>query len=726
MRKLLLVLAFLLVPGLAWAQGCGPSNPNCIVPTAPPGTNNNQAASTAFVQTAVGGGGGGTITINTTPVSGGTNGQCLFISTGTVGAQACSAAASIAVGSTAVGSGTNGYVLYNNAGTLGNYATNGTGNVAFDTSPVFTTPNIGVATATSLNGLTVTTSTGTLTIPNATTFALAGGFNTTLTSTGATNVILPTSGTLATTAQVGLLSSPNTWIADNTYGSPFIPQANYGGSISAALIQGTLGTTGSPTTNPDAPFIFQKTSNIPGNVQLNPTVLVMGFKNASTSTAYISALTSIAQDNVGGSTTFSEAIRGMSILSAGALGSAYGTICSAVANTSVTYTYLIGCEGQVVNNSGVDAPVPGSFNVNSFSASFVSSNSGTNKADAGYVCNHYNTAIVRSCVYIAAGSTDQSALYNAATLVNGIDLSTGVYSSFQIKGVAFTVDGSGNIAGNGLTSTVPINLASGGTNAALVADNGAIPYSTGSAIAFLASTVTASQCLLSGSHAAPTWGACSSGANVSGVSNSDGTLTISPTTGAVVASLALGHANTWTAVQTFTNSDIRLLGSSTGYTIFTSANASASNFTLTFPGVTDTLAVLNAAQTLTNKTISAASNTLTGVASLTAADQTLSGGANVTANNLGTITTGTTTIDCGASPLQYFVNGGASTLAAPANDGSCIIYTLNNGSAGALSFTGFTESTNTGDALTTTNTSKFFISIARINGVSNYVVRALQ
>ncbi len=38
---------------------------------------------------------------------------------------------------------------------------------------------------------------------------------------------------------------------------------------------------------------------------------------------------------------------------------------------------------------------------------------------------------------------------------------------------------------------------------------------------------------------------------VSSVSNIDGTLTISPTTGAVVASLNLGHANTWTATQTF-------------------------------------------------------------------------------------------------------------------------------------------------------------------------------
>jgi len=39
--------------------------------------------------------------------------------------------------------------------------------------------------------------------------------------------------------------------------------------------------------------------------------------------------------------------------------------------------------------------------------------------------------------------------------------------------------------------------------------------------------------------------------DVTSVSNSDGTLTVSPTTGAVTASLALGHANTWTGQQTF-------------------------------------------------------------------------------------------------------------------------------------------------------------------------------
>jgi hypothetical protein len=61
MRCALLIAAVMVLSvGAARAQGCGPTNPNCIVPTAPAGTNNNQAASTAFVQTAVGGGGMGT------------------------------------------------------------------------------------------------------------------------------------------------------------------------------------------------------------------------------------------------------------------------------------------------------------------------------------------------------------------------------------------------------------------------------------------------------------------------------------------------------------------------------------------------------------------------------------------------------------------------------------------------------------------------------------------
>lgn len=49
------------------------------------------------------------------------------------------------------------------------------------------------------------------------------------------------------------------------------------------------------------------------------------------------------------------------------------------------------------------------------------------------------------------------------------------------------------------------------------------------------------------------WGTVSAG-GVTSVSNSDGTLTISPTTGSVVSSLNLAHANTWTGAQTFNSS----------------------------------------------------------------------------------------------------------------------------------------------------------------------------
>ena len=63
-------------------------------------------------------------------------------------------------------------------------------------------------------------------------------------------------------------------------------------------------------------------------------------------------------------------------------------------------------------------------------------------------------------------------------------------------------------------------------------------------------------------------------AGVSSVTNSDGTLTISPTTGPVVASLNLSHANNWSALQAFPVADISIGGvtpsgtSGTGNLIF--------------------------------------------------------------------------------------------------------------------------------------------------------------
>ena len=73
--------------------------------------------------------------------------------------------------------------------------------------------------------------------------------------------------------------------------------------------------------------------------------------------------------------------------------------------------------------------------------------------------------------------------------------------------------------------------------------------------------IIANDCLLGALGNVAVWGACAGGAAVSSVANSDGTLTISPTTGSVVASLALSHANTWTGQQTFV---APILGAATG------------------------------------------------------------------------------------------------------------------------------------------------------------------
>ena len=94
--------------------------------------------------------------------------------------------------------------------------------------------------------------------------------------------------------------------------------------------------------------------------------------------------------------------------------------------------------------------------------------------------------------------------------------------------------------------------------------------------------------------------ACGSGGGtVSSVSNADGSITISPTTGAVVASMNTGNANVWSAAQTFPQNGVILKGTSTGNTTLTAANASSTNYTVSVPAVTTTLGGLGATQTWT-------------------------------------------------------------------------------------------------------------------------------
>lgn len=73
----------------------------------------------------------------------------------------------------------------------------------------------------------------------------------------------------------------------------------------------------------------------------------------------------------------------------------------------------------------------------------------------------------------------------------------------------------------------------------------------------------------------------------------------SGTTDVQVIPVALDLAQIWTAIQTFQNGNLSLLGSSTGHTLLESANAGASNYVATLPANTGTIAELNLAQTWT-------------------------------------------------------------------------------------------------------------------------------
>ncbi len=140
----------------------------------------------------------------------------------------------ITVGTTTITSGTNTRILYDNSGVLGEYTISGSGNVAMTTSPVFTTPNIGAATATSVNGLTITSSTGTLTITNGKVFSVAKSL--TLDGTDSTTMTFPT-----TSATIARTDAGNTFTGVST-GSAWV------------LTSPTITTKISPTSDDGAPL----------------------------------------------------------------------------------------------------------------------------------------------------------------------------------------------------------------------------------------------------------------------------------------------------------------------------------------------------------------------------------------------------------------------------------------------------------------------------------------
>lgn len=98
------------------------------------------------------------------------------------------------------------------------------------------------------------------------------------------------------------------------------------------------------------------------------------------------------------------------------------------------------------------------------------------------------------------------------------------------------------------------------------------------------------------------------GADVNSVSNLDGSLIISPTTGNVVVSINIGHANTWTALQTF-NGGISVSGR-LPVTVYGTDNRKGLTTTDTVSISVYTVNVANAMYKLTGRLFATAGTTI--------------------------------------------------------------------------------------------------------------------
>lgn len=102
----------------------------------------------------------------------------------------------------------------------------------------------------------------------------------------------------------------------------------------------------------------------------------------------------------------------------------------------------------------------------------------------------------------------------------------------------------------------------------------------------------------------------------------------------------------------------------------------------------------------------------------------LTAGFAATIHAAGTKSSGTYTPDESDGNLQSATNGGAHTLAPPANDTTIIIQYTNNASAGAITTSGFTAVD--GDTISTDDGDDFLFYITNFGSFSHLNVKALQ
>ncbi len=182
------------------------------------------------------------------------------------------------------------------------------------------------------------------------------------------------------------------------------------------------------------------------------------------------------------------------------------------------------------------------------------------------------------------------ALIGIVTTTNGggglYNVDMNIYGILGASGAISYTAGTGlTLTGHTFSLTNPVALNLGGTHADLSATGGASQVLQQSSPGANVTVGRLSCASLSDSGA----GCSGVAGGVTSVANLDGTLTISPTTGSVIASINLNHANTWLGAQTFNETHGTLvLETTTSHTLAQSdcgkevkmTNAGANTFTV--------------------------------------------------------------------------------------------------------------------------------------------------
>lgn len=388
--------------------------------------------------------------------------------------------------------------------------TGSSGGLVFSGSPTLTTPILGVATATSINGLTITSSTGTLTIANGKTASISNTM--TFTGTDGTSHVFP-----STSSSLARKDAAQTFSGDQTFsggliltgGTIDVGDATLGGSIFLSNTAGsghniTSGATGGVAKSVEFP-------DASGNVLLDTATQTVsgkslsGATNTFTNIPLSTAVTGTLPVAKGG-TGLTSTGTGLQVLrtNAGATALEWATLSGGgdamvgnplsqfASTTSAQLRGVIsdetGSDGGLVfaNSPTLVTPALGAATATSINGLTITSSTGTLTIAVGKILTASNTLTLAgtdgSTLNIGAGGTLGSAAYTASTaylatannlsdLANATtartNLGLGTLATQSSVAIATNVTG----LGTGVATALAVNT---GTAGAFVVNGGAL------------------------------------------------------------------------------------------------------------------------------------------------------------------------------------------------------------------------------------------------------------